>query len=192
MLVDKELIDTPIATLGPSGTDAEHVARSLSNRVILCESFNESMEYSYQNNVLALICCGYIDIKNGVSVDGWVDLNFRYLNKMEIVKTFDMPTKPICIAKRFDCIHPKTLVLHPATKVFADKIPYNLETHYVNNKPTAVKLVDDGKYDMCIGSLDVVQKYNHLEVLETFQPKMIWALYQRCDRKENENGRSRV
>ncbi|HDR8040747.1 TPA: hypothetical protein QCZ17_003009 [Bacillus cereus] len=170
-------IKFPIVTLGPMGTDASVIASSLSNEVIFKESFEQSMEYAHTHKLAALICCGFVERKNGQIQDGWVDLNFRYMDKMKLTHAFHAKTKMMCVAKRKDCEEPKTIIIHPATQTFANIYTPGLEVHYTNNKPSAVRLTAKGLYDMCIGSVDVIGQYECLEILSTFQPSMVWAIY---------------
>lgn len=172
-------IKTPIATLGPCGTDAERIAKMFSSNIVLCDTFAAAMEKAYNEDLTALICCGFIQKEKDALTDCWVDLNFRYLNKMEIVHCFFFPTKPMCIAKRKDCKNPKSIIIHPSTETFVKHLRGKYEINYIDNKPGAVKSVSEGKYEMCIGSLDIVEKHDELEVLEVFEPTMVWSLYQR-------------
>lgn len=169
-------INLPIVTLGPMGTDASVIAHSLSNKVIFKDSFKQTMEYAFIHKFAALICCGFIERKNG-EIQGWVDLNFLYLDRMKLVHSFHAKTKMMCLAKRRDCQEPNTIVIHPATQTFADKYAHGIEIHYTNNKPSAVQLTAEGLYDMCIGSVDIVCQYESLEILSTFRPSMVWTIY---------------
>jgi hypothetical protein len=51
-------IDVTIATLGPRGTDAYEVAVSLSDRVLLCDTFRASLEAAQRQDCIALVACG--------------------------------------------------------------------------------------------------------------------------------------
>lgn len=169
----------PIVTLGPAGTDAETQAKRISTRIILKDSFPEAMECAFRHNAYALVACGYKKVEEGRIVDTWVDLNFRYDTKMKIVKTYTAGTKPICFVIRVDCLTPRTIVVHPATQEFVKLSNPNLVISYVDAKPDAVRLTAIGRFDSCLGSKDVIQKYSNLKVVKTFYPTMIWALYEK-------------
>jgi ABC-type iron transport system FetAB ATPase subunit len=98
-----------VATLGPAGTDAETMARQITQDVILCDSFTAAMDYAIAHDVQALIACGYKEVVKEKVVDTWVDLNFRFFEKARIVNTYYRNTKPMCIAIRQDCKNRATL-----------------------------------------------------------------------------------
>ncbi|WP_054975483.1 hypothetical protein [Paenibacillus sp. A3] len=171
---------THVVTLGPEGTDASTVANLVSEKVIYRNSFPDCMEYALEHDYLALICVGYVERKGEVVVDNWVDLNFRYHKKMELIEVFKSETKPMALAKRRNCHECNTIVIHPATKEFASQLVPQAKVSYVNNKPLAVELVAEGHFDYCIGSQDVVQQYDSLEITKIIPPPvMIWAVYQK-------------
>lgn len=170
----------PVVTLGPSGTDSEHAARHLTDQIRLVASFEEAMETAYREDLYALVCCGYKRKQNGVVVESWVDLNFRYLNRLEVMGTYSAPTKPMCIARNRNSKQAQSMVIHPSTEEFLSSFPHitaGLKLDYVNNKPSAVQMTARGEFDLCIGSLDVVHSHPELEVLEVFQPQMVWSVY---------------
>ncbi|SDF91193.1 hypothetical protein SAMN04488542_12039 [Fontibacillus panacisegetis] len=171
-----------VVTLGPKGTDAENIATKISEEVILLDSFNASLEYAYNNNTIALISAGYINRGDrGEITESWVDLNFVYTGKMEMFECFYSPTKPICLAKHKFCTSPSTIAIHPSTEKLLTHLAKDSPSAitYVNNKPAAVQMVVDQKVDMCLGSLDVITKYDNLEILDVIRPDMIWTLYRR-------------
>lgn len=170
-----------VATLGPAGTDAETMARQLTQDVVLCDSFSAAMDHAITNGTQALIACGYKEIAGKRIVDTWVDLHFRSYGKVKIVNTYCRKTKPMCIAKRRGCENPGSIVIHPATESFVPLAPWkkNLEVSYVNAKPKAAEQAADGLFDSCIASCDVVKQYNNLEIVKVLEPQMVWALYER-------------
>lgn len=176
-----ERVPLHVVTLGPTGTDAEHAALSLGQNVGLCSSFREAMSVAYHTNVTALVACGYIDRINEVVTDSWVNLHFSYIDRMEVIDTFYLPTKPMCIARRNDRSNLSSVALHPATEELARLYCPKAVRHYVSNKPLAVGLAVNGDTDACIGSIDVVSMYDCLQVVRVFRPQMVWALYARCE-----------
>jgi hypothetical protein len=168
-----------LATLGPEGTDAQAMAAKISDNVILCASFPEAMEYAQRHNGHALVACGFRQVKEGQVVDSWVDLHFRFYGKMKVIETYCEDTKPMCIAKQIECKVPKTLVIHPATQAFVHLAPWDVRVSYVDAKPEAARLTALGTYDSCIASADIVAKYPNLEIIETFKPQMVWAVYEK-------------
>ena len=69
------------------------------------------------------------------------------------------------------------IVIHPATEVFSNKYAQNMKIEYTHSKPVGVQLCREGRYDMCIGSSDTIEKFPNLEIVQRFSPKMVWALY---------------
>lgn len=176
-----------IVTLGPEGTDAECVARNISNRVFLCDSFRDSMKYAYDKNKHALISAGYIrKNENGAIIDCWVDINFLYIGKMELVDSFFMPTKEMCLAKHVDAKNPESLVIHPSTEMILQhfSFPVPKKLMYTDSKPNAVNMVRERRADMCLGSRDVIEKCSELVILDVINPHMVWTVYKKIDNKE--------
>lgn len=168
--------DIEIVTLGPEGTDASCMARKLTQNVILKDSFRAAMQFAYNYHKCALICCGYIDKYNNTLVDSWVDMNFNYFGKMNIIDIFYDYTEEMCLAKRKGLEgKPRTAIIHPATQAFLDCDIEKIE--YTNNKPTAVKKVAEGKYDLCIGSVNYVKMFDNIEIIKEFHPQMVWTIY---------------
>ncbi|GGL54915.1 hypothetical protein GCM10014719_65260 [Planomonospora parontospora subsp. antibiotica] len=171
-----------MVTLGPVGTDAHHIAHEL-GEVVLAESFPQAMHLAWEQNLSALICAGFVTRSGETIRDTWVDLHFRYSDRMELVRVWSAATKPMCVAinrcKIDGLSQAATLALHPATTAFADRYAPTCQRIYVDAKPLAVAAAESGDVDACIGSVDVVQAVAHLEVVETFQPQMLWCLYRR-------------
>jgi hypothetical protein len=168
-----------LVTLGPSGTDSETLAKSIAETVILKPSFPEVMEYAFEKELLALIPCGYKKKEQEAITDTWVDLHFRSMGKMEVIETLYRPTKLMCLAKRYDIEVPRNIVIHPATEAYALEISPKVEIHYVDNKPEAVQLTAQGIFDMCIGSIDVVEKFPELKPLKLYNQQMVWVVYKK-------------
>lgn len=173
-----------IATLGPAGTDSENAAKrilesqQIPGHVVLCESFEAAKEHAIQNNSYFLIPTAYaVRGADGTVKDTWGDFNFREADRLEIVDSFALPLKDMCVAKNKDCINPQSVALHPATEVFAQKYTPDLRRDYIHSKPLAVEQCSRGESDMCIGSADVIERFSNLEIIERFNPKMVWVLY---------------
>lgn len=179
MKVSQKKYSKLIATLGPNGTDSEAMAKKVGDKIVLQPSFEAAMNYAYRKDTYALVPCGYKKIEDAQIVDTWVDLSFRFMNKMKVVKIYCEDVKPMAIAIRSECNQPKTLIIHPATEEFRKLVKGSVITHYASSKPEAVRLTAEGKYDMCIGSKDFIRKYTNLKIIRTFKPQMVWALYER-------------
>ena len=175
-----------IATLGPSGTDSEAAAKKISEQkalhgeVRLFDSFEAAKEYAIENNSYFLIPAAYAARgKDGSVKDTWGDFNFRDIDRLEPLDAIVLPLKEMCVARNVDCDDPQSVALHPATDVFAEKYVPDMERRYIHSKPLAVKECSEGRADMCLGSADVIEKFENLEITERFQPKMVWVLYAR-------------
>ena len=165
-----------VYTLGPVGTDAYNIARRITNNIELCDTFPSALKKAYENNQYALICCGYLERKTNYITDSWVDLNFLYFDKMKIIDVF-VNTKTMCVAKNIKKDF-NDIIIHPATKYFLKYINFKGEVFYSNNKPEAVYNAAIGKYDACIGSKDIVEKFSTLKIIEEFTPQMVWCVYE--------------
>ncbi|MEU6229651.1 hypothetical protein [Streptomyces sp. NPDC047042] len=165
------------------GTDAHHAARVF-RRTHLMESFPQAMEYAVQTDAAALVAAGYIDRAGGTAEDTWVDLHFRYLGKLTLRHVWSAATKPMCVAVNPDRVETlsdvRSIALHPATKTFADALSPDSHRVYVEAKPKAVALAEDGATDACIGSVDVVDG-TRLKIMKRFNPSMVWCLYTRAE-----------
>jgi hypothetical protein len=173
-------VSTPVATLGPADTDAQAVAQTISDEVVLCDSFPAAMEYARTHDSYALICAGYIKQQPAEDPASWVSLHFESVTTMQLVDVWFQPTKPMCLALNSateDVATVRTVALHPATKAFADQYLPHARQLYVEAKPLAVAQAAAGLADACIGSLDVVANHHNLSAVEVFQPDMVWCLY---------------
>jgi len=177
---------TAIATLGPEGTDSEAAAKRVLQRngidggVVLCSGFEAAKDHAIMNNTYLLVPAAYASRDSqGNVVDTWGDFNFRNLEALDLVDSLVLPLKEMCVARNVDCVEARTIALHPATDVFADRFADGLERIYIHSKPLAVKHCSEGQSDMCIGSADVIEGFDNLKVEQSVTPKMIWALYTR-------------
>ncbi|PFL25297.1 hypothetical protein COJ07_01050 [Bacillus cereus] len=174
-----------IVTLGPRGTDADAAAKLISkDKVLFANSFPEAMKLAYDQDLYALICCGYKGDIFDNQQEAWVDLNFRYHGLMSIVSIYKFRTKKMGLAKRIDIGKPNQIAIHPSTmellkRFYKEPIDDLHGIEFINNKPTVVELTAKKYFDMCIGSLDVISQYKNLEVIAEFQPEMIWTLYEK-------------
>ncbi|MFF5933297.1 hypothetical protein [Streptomyces sp. NPDC012508] len=173
-----------VATLGPVGTDAHAEADRLFGEVLLADSFNEAMDLGLAEGVLVLVAAGFLERDEDKLVDSWVDMHFRNLDRMRLLATWESPTKPMCVASNAargrSLENMETIALHPATEVFARRFAPQAARNYFNAKPTAAQRANDGHADGCIGSVDVVREMPNLRILSTWQPTMVWCLYEPC------------
>ena len=186
--IESRIVVAPIdiATLGPSGTDSEAAAKKileekgLPGEVVLCDSFEAAKKHAIENNSYFLIPAAYVvRVRDGSVKDTWGDFNFREMDRLETIDAVVSPLKDMGVAKNKDCNNPQSVALHPATDVFAEKYVPDLRREYILSKPLAVKECSEGKADMCIGSIDVIERFENLEIVEIFKPKMVWVLYKR-------------
>lgn len=175
----------PVATLGPEGTDAHAVAVTVSDDIVYCDSFREAIQVALRDARAALVPCGCGSL-DPMQRDRWVDLHFEFSDRVEPIDVFVRKTKTMCAAVRRDTARPPTTVsAHPATRVFANEFFPEAEIIPVESKPEAVRACADGHVDGCIGSLDVVQAHENLQVLRSFEAEMVWVLYARKSRVAN-------
>ncbi|MFT4303509.1 MAG: hypothetical protein ACMXYG_03020 [Candidatus Woesearchaeota archaeon] len=174
-----------IATLGPSGTDSENVAKQLiqqqvAREIVLCKSFRESLEYARKNNTYLLIPAAYIDKDDqGKLCDSWGRMHFELMDEFKIKDVFERPLQELCIAKKRDVINPNSIIIHPATENFVDRyVDSKVRRYYSKSKPEAVQRCSLENFDMCIGSVPVVEQFANLEIIKRFSPTMVWILYQ--------------
>jgi prephenate dehydratase len=161
-----------IATLGPKGTDADYLARTLTRRVFLEHSFRAALERAAEGECAALVACGCRS-----ETETWVDLHFEFCSSLRIVQTFAAPTKTMCLASR----HPgpfRHVAAYPAVWTLARRYAPEAEVIPCASKPDAVLACADGRADACIGSLDVATAHG-LMIIEAFGATMAWTLYAR-------------
>jgi hypothetical protein len=173
-----------VVTLGPEGTDAHAEARRRFVNVELRSSFRDTMQHAYDHDAYALLAAGFVQMSGNTLVDSWVRLHFQYHVKMELFETWHSPTKPICVAvhrrhRDRSLAELSSVALHPATEAFADMFMVGPTRAYVDAKPLAARMAAVGEADACIASVDVVERYPELCVVERFQPDMVWCLYRR-------------
>src|SRR5687767_13397343 len=172
-------LDATIATLGPRGTDAHAVAAALSDRVLLFDSFRESLENAERHDCIALVPCGCGSF-DARALDRWVDLHFQFGGRLSVLGLEKRPTKRMCAAVHRDAGRaPASVGLHPATQFFARKYFPNAEVVAFETKIAAAEACAAGRVDACIGTLDIVRTFGSLRVLDSFDAEMIWILYGR-------------
>lgn len=181
-------LDVPIVTLGPAGTDAEAEARKHSSVVRLVDSFAVAMALAAADGTRALVAAGYLALDaQDRTVDSWVDQHFHHTGVLQLHRCWESPTKPMCLAVRRDlprATSVATVATHPATRVFAARYMPEARLVSVNAKPLAAQAAARGEVDACIASVDVVARYQQLEVRFEWQPTMVWLLYGKGDGDE--------
>lgn len=185
------IVPIGIATLGPEGSDSQMAALEIRNMMFvyrsqepihLLPSFKEARDFAIENDTYFLIPAAFSarDL-DGKVLDTWGDWHFRE-EDMNIRYSFLVPLQEMAIAKRKDVGDLKSIVLHPATEVFAQKYFPEVEKIYSKSKPIAVKDCSEGIADLCIGSVPVIERFDNLEivkkVIEKDQKMMLWAVYQ--------------
>lgn len=175
---------SPIATLGPAGTDAMTIAQTLGGPILPCDSFPDAMAVAAQGHAFALICAAYLALSDsGEIVDTWTRLHFRSAQHMHLVKAWSAPTKPMCVAIGVDVVErgraPQTIGIHPATAEIATRALPGVRQVPFPAKPLAVAAAAKGEVDSCLGSVDVVGQYAALVPREVFEAEMVWCIYER-------------
>ena len=162
-----------MATLGPSGTDAENAAmkiiseKAINGEINLCSTFFGALNSVVEGkNDIAIVPSAFPQFANCV-------FDFP---ELEITESFVLPLKKLVMAKRKNVREIKNIAIHPATRALVKE---NIKIIEVKSKPLAAKLVSLGKADACIASLDVVNALN-LEVVKEFsQTNMSWNIFRR-------------
>ncbi|MFF0492935.1 ferredoxin [Nocardia sp. NPDC004068] len=173
-------VHQPIVTLGPVGTDADAEAARHCASPWLVDSFAAAMTAAAADpQVLALVAAGYLRLDTeGRAVDSWVDQHFRHHGVLRLLRCWESPTKPMCLAVRDDLTRsPETVATHPATRVFATRHAPAARLVTVDAKPLAAAAAAAGQVDAAIASVDVVARYPHLRVAAQWAPTMVWLLY---------------
>lgn len=172
-------------TLGPSGTDAEAVALTRYHDIRLVESFRVAMELAWRHGGRALICAGYLrrDPETTHVVDSWVQMHFEWLQRMDLVEVWKHPTKEMGLAVGQGHEEVRSVAVHPSTLPLLPDEWQDAELHFVDAKPQAVLEVVHQEADACLGSVDIIEAFAELEVVETFAPQMIWCEYARHRRR---------
>ncbi len=175
-------VPSPIVTLGPEATDAHAEACKHASDVRLVDSFAEAMRVAaHGGGARALVAAGYLALDgSGRVADSWVDQHFTYTGVLRLQRCWESTTKPMCFAVRRDAADPTavvTIATHPATRVYASRYARHARQIMVHAKPLAARAAAHREVDACIASVDVVARYPQLEVIEQFQPSMVWLLY---------------
>jgi ferredoxin len=181
-------VPEPIVTLGPVGTDACTEAGKHSDTVRLVESFADAMASAAADaGVHALVAAGYLALDDtGRAVDSWADQHFTYFGMLGLESCWENLTKPMCFAvhRTVSLTSVRTIATHPATRVFADQYAPSATQVTVRAKPLAARAAAHREVDACIASTDVVARFPQLEVIDEFQPTMVWLLYRKADSNE--------
>jgi len=176
----RDLSGREIWTLGPCGTDAEAEGHRLGADVRLADSFAEAMARACETQSSALVAAGYLAADPSAVGSAWVDLHFGYSTRMRMDDLWESPTKPMALAVRGDLglADIRSVALHPSTRALLDPVlGPDVARHTVDAKPLAVALLARGEVDACLGSIDVIEAYDGLRVVEEFHPTMVWCLY---------------
>jgi hypothetical protein len=175
-------VDSPIATLGPAGTDAQAEAVKHSSDVRLVDSFADAMALARGGAAMALIAAGYIERDGDRTVDSWSDQHFTHHRELRVARLWESRTKTMCIALRHsvaDVTQVRSVAVHPATAALLDLHHVPGRRVFVNAKPHAAAAAAGGQVDACIASLDVVTDIPELRVVARIDPTMVWLLYTR-------------
>ncbi|MCC3318279.1 ferredoxin [Nocardia africana] len=174
----------PIVTLGPAGTDAHAEADKHSGTVRLVESFTDTMACAAADpGVHALVAAGYLALDEaGVAVDSWTDQHFTHSGVLRMERCWESRTKPMCFAihRTVARTSVRAVATHPATRVFAARYAPSARQFSVRAKPLAALAAAHREVDACIASTDVVARFPQLEVVDEFQPTMVWLLYRKA------------
>lgn len=177
-----------LATLGPLGSDSENAARILVSLIpgpcgiVLLDSFGAVLRHTVQNGGFALIPAAYQEKDaRGQTQESWADTHFRVESngELELWLAYVLPLKKLALAKQRGFDQARTIALHASTQYYASTYFPEAAPTYHSSKPAAVLSCAQGEADVCIGSLDVVQRYPELEVLRTFAARMCWTIYRR-------------
>lgn len=176
------VVNAPIITLGPPGTDAHTEAGKHSGQVRLVDSFPDAMRAAAADpSVRALVAAGYLALDpQGQLADSWVDQHFTYTAKLRLERCWESPTKPMCLAVRRGFGRGRTIetvATHPATRVFANQHAPGARQVPVHAKPLAARAAAHAEVDACIASTDIAARYPQLEIRAEFAPTMVWMLY---------------
>jgi hypothetical protein len=167
----------PIATLGPAGTDAEHLARRLSCVVILHDTFRSALRQACAEDCVALVACGCMS-----AAETWPDLHFQFNGSLAVVLVASCATKPMCFATNGQAAqHVRSIGVYPALRSLAQTYAPGADVVAFESKPAAVQACAEGRVDACIGSLDVVRAHGRLSVVDIVEATMVWTLYARCE-----------
>lgn len=174
-----------INTLGPKQTDSYQAAQYLAERqevdIRLHASFDDI--YSDLANLKGQYMLVPVAFRSAQSDANWVDNNYKYVDQLEIVDTFFLPTMPMILVHNQQQDNQK-VVLHPATSAFLHDFDADLIHDYVSSKPAALKKFFHGDYAYAIVSEEWYQKTmdkgidgSQFEVIQRYSPTMIWCLY---------------
>lgn len=167
-------------TLGPPQSDSAVLATLLSQNVQLFATYDIAMHDALSSGAHVLVACGYIG--RAPLASPWVDLHFMLIEKMKCYHSFVYPTQPMSLARRVGAIS-KRIALQRATQAllntprFLAELGSSPEIVEFVSKPLGVAATAAGEADYCIGSTPDIGRYANLEILFSFSPNMVWALY---------------
>lgn len=180
-------------TLGPKETDSFKAAKYVKSRLFpnkfidikLHDSFDDIYEnLENEKKDLMLVPVAY---RSSTSNSNWIDNNYKYWDKINIIKTFSLPTMPMAFIKRD--IKNNKIILHPATiaylREFEEKHNLKLDSYFEKSKPFVLDKFAKENFEYAIISENILKKRfeNKLidfdyKILYRYEPKMIWCIYQ--------------
>lgn len=173
-----------INTLGPFGTDSESAAitwlreQNIEGRIVLWSNFKDMLENKAQlKGDFIVFPAGYIDPIDKMT---WVDFHFENLYSLELIDSFSLYTKPmVLLENHYPVID--AIALQPATesilKNFQEVVDPDIDILYFDSKPLAYKAFAEKGIRYCICSTPN-QMCIGADVLRSFQPSMVWCVYE--------------
>ncbi|TPR14314.1 hypothetical protein [Apilactobacillus timberlakei] len=178
-------------TLGPKSTDSYEAAKFVKNKIFpkiniqLHDSFDDIYEnLSELEGECILVPVAY---RSSSSSSNWVDNNYKYWNKLDIINTFVLSTMPMLLVKNDD-IKIKNMILHPSTiaylKDFENEFDININAEFDRSKPIVLDKFINENFRYSIVSENLLNEYINnkiinfnVDIIHKYQPKMIWCIY---------------
>ncbi|MCI1986033.1 MAG: hypothetical protein LKJ69_04110 [Lactobacillus sp.] len=172
---------TIVHTLGPESTDSYAAATTLGGEydIQLHDNFDTVIAHlsDYVGETL-LLPAAYQSQKPDF---GWRELAYQYWQRLKIKTVFALPLKPMCIVENPDYQLAKAVV-HPATE---NLLSSYLEAHelqvgieYAGSKTQAYRDFCATQARFTVASVGTFEPGPHAVVRATFEPEMVWCLYQ--------------
>lgn len=144
---------TTFATLGPSGTNHELVARrylefhGLDARLVLITTFAEALDRMIAGDIDHTIqCAAHADVAATVA---------RHRGRIFVIDAFVSPSREMAVVTRTDVATPRSLGLQRATQDYVDTARWPAHTH----EPSIVEVANGllaGRYDSGITDPDLL------------------------------------
>lgn len=166
-----------IATLGPSGTSSDYVARKylesfhlIENKIILFDSFEKAAEAVLNEQAKFLLV-----------PHAYKNINYFYMNpmlKLEKIFTYDTPMYGIATRIDNSDFLYSELVSHEAPIPMVDYyLSADINIELANSTSAAAELVSRGTFDFCITNEEACKKYK-LKFIESFHAiNMSWSIF---------------